>query len=134
VGPEVQRTTEVRWGDVRLKWIALDACNILEQNGVFGRWGWPVFRGLHYILGFHTVTGDEPHRGRILAQYLNAGWSMRDAWIRAAQDTEGSNHQWAYLRADAPGTNTFSDHWFGHGFVSPDPKTPNLLAYMRGVC
>jgi hypothetical protein len=130
----VAKNTEIRWGDRELEWIVLDACNILEQNGVFNRWGWPVFRGLHYILGFHTVTGDEPHRGRILAQYLNAGWSIRDAWIRAAQDTEGSGTQWAYLRADAPGTDTFNDHWWGKGFVSADPVNPSLLAYARGAC
>jgi Family of unknown function (DUF6345) len=130
----VAKNTEIRWGDRELEWIVLDACNILEQNGVFNRWGWPVFRGLHYILGFHTVTGDEPHRGRILAQYLNAGWSIRDAWIKAAQDTEGPSTQWAYLRADAPGTNTFNDHWWGKGFVSADPVNPNLLAYARGAC
>ena len=130
----VAKNTEISWGDRELEWIVLDACNILEANGVFNRWGWSVFRGLHYILSFHTTTSDEAHRGRILAQYLNAGWSIRDAWIRAAQDTESSSTWWAYLRADGPGTNTFNDHWWGKGFVSPDPSNPNLLAYARGAC
>src|SRR5438105_584832 len=83
------KPTEIRWGDRNLEWIVLDACNVLEESGVFGRWGWPVFKGLHHILGFHTTTSDEADRGRILAQYLNAGNTVRQAWIKACQDTEG---------------------------------------------
>jgi hypothetical protein len=128
------KSTEIRWGDKELEYIVLDACNVLEENGVFGRWGWPVFKGLHYILGFHTTTSDEADRGRILAQYLNAGNTVRQAWIKACQDTEGSGTQWAYLRADAPGTDTYHDHWWGKGSVSPDPDNPNVLYYARGAC
>jgi hypothetical protein len=130
----IAKSTEIRWGNLDLDWIALDACQVLEQNGVFDRWGWPVFKGLHYILGFHTVTSDEPNRGRILAQYLNAGNTMRQAWIKACQETEGSGTQWAYLRADAAGTDTYNDHWWGKGFTSSDPDNPNVLAYARGAC
>lgn len=130
----VAKNTEIRWGDLNLELVVLDACNVLEHDGVFDRWGWRCFAGLHYICGFHTVTGDEPDRGRLLAQYLNAGWTIREAWIRAAQDTEGSDTQWAYLRANAPGADTFNDHWWGKGPVSLDPVQPNLLAYARGAC
>lgn len=128
------KPTEIRWGNRQLEWIALDACNVLARDGVFDRWGWPVFKGLHYILGFHTTTSDEADRGRILAQYLNAGNTMRQAWIKACQDTEGSDTEWAYLRADAPGTDTYNDHWWGKGFVSADPSNPNILFYARGAC
>ncbi|WP_377154377.1 DUF6345 domain-containing protein [Roseateles sp. UC29_93] len=128
------RPTEIRWGDQDLEWIALDACNVLEESGVFSRWGWPVFKGLHYILGFHTTTSDEADRGRILAQYLNNGETVRRAWIKACQDTEGSDTQWAYLRADAEGTDTYNDHWWGKGSVSADPDSPNVLYYARGAC
>ncbi|WP_431104070.1 DUF6345 domain-containing protein [Roseateles noduli] len=128
------RPTEIRWGDKDLEWIALDACNVLEESGVFSRWGWPVFKGLHYILGFHTTTSDEADRGRILAQYLNNGETVRRAWIKACQDTEGSDTQWAYLRADAEGTDTYNDHWWGKGSVSADPDSPNVLYYARGAC
>ena len=128
------KPTEVRWGDRQLEWIALDACNVLERDGVFDRWGWPVFKGLHYILGFHTVTGDEPDRGWLLAMYLNAGWTVRQAWIRCCQDTEGSSREWAYLRADAAGTDTYNDHWWGAGTTSNDPFSPTSLFYARGAC
>jgi hypothetical protein len=59
---------------------------------------------------------------------------VRQAWIRAAQDTEPSGTQWAYLRADAPDTDTYEDHWWGAGTVSADPDDPTVLAYARGAC
>ncbi len=128
------KNTEAYWGDWDLEFIALDACNVLERDGVFDRWGWPVFHGLHLMLGFHTTTGDEPHRGRVFAQYLNAGYTVREAWIRAAQDTEGSDTEWAYLRADGSGISTYADHWWGQGDVANDPRTPTTLFYARGTC
>jgi hypothetical protein len=130
----VAKSSEIHWGDNDLEFIALDACNVLERDGVFDRWGWPVFRGLHYILGFHTTTSDEADRGRLLAQYLNAGWTVREAWIKAAQDTESSSTWWAYLRADNASTDTYHDHWWGEGSVSADPVNPTVLYYSRGTC
>ncbi len=130
----VVKSSEVRWGDRQLEWIALDACDVLARDGVFDRWGWPVFHGLHLILGFDTTTSDEPDRGRLLAQYLNAGWTVREAWIRACQDTEGDETRWAYLRADSAGTDTYHDHWWGKGSVSADPDEPTVLYYSRGTC
>jgi hypothetical protein len=35
----VAKNTEIRWGARDLEWIALDACNVLERDGVFDRWG-----------------------------------------------------------------------------------------------
>lgn len=128
------KPTEMRLGNKQLEWLALDACNVLERDGVFDRWGWPVFKGLHYILGFHTTTGDESLRGGYLADYLNDGYRVRDAWIKACKETEDSDTVWAYLRADAPGTDTYNDHWHGKGFVSADPDDPNILFYLKGSC
>jgi hypothetical protein len=128
------KSTEIVWGNQDLEFIALDACNILEEDGVFGRWGWPVFKGLHFILSFHTTTSDEPDRGRILAQYLNAGNTVRSSWIKACQDTEDSDTVWAYLRAGTSSIDTYSDHWWGKGSVSGDPTSPSYLAYARGAC
>jgi hypothetical protein len=128
------KPSEMQLGNLDCEWVVFDACLILEDNNnVFGRVG-SVFRGLHYILGFHTTTGDSGDRGQKFAERLNSGWSMRDAWIRACIETEGSDTQWAYMRADAAGTDTFNDHWHGKGFVSPDPVNPTLRAYARGSC
>ena len=125
--------SEVRLGDIDLEWIAFHACQVLERADVFNRWG-PSFRGLHYILGFDTTCHDETHRGTYFADHLNNGWRVRDAWIAAAQETENSDTWWAYLRADAAGTNTYQDHWHGKGFVSSDPDVPNIHFYLRGAC
>ena len=129
----VAKRSEIRWGDRDLEWIVLDACNVLDRDGVFDRWG-PSFKGLHYMLGFHTTTSDEADRGRILAEHLNAGDTVRIAWIKAAQETEDSSVEWAYLRADAAGTDTYNDHWHGKGFVSSDPTVPVTFFYARGAC
>ena len=102
---------------------------VLEEKGVFDRWGWPVFRGLHLLCGFHTVTADESNRGRLFAQYLNAGRTVRQAWIRAAQDTEGSATSGLYLRADGNRSDTYNDHWWGKGSVGNDPTNPDHLWY-----
>lgn len=127
------RPTEVRWGNKDLEWIAFDACNMLERDGVFSRWG-PAFKGVHIILGFHTTTGDEAERGGYFAGYMNEGYTVREAWIKACKETEDASTDWAYLRADGPGTDTYHDHWHGKGYVSPDPVNPTLLFYARGSC
>ena len=130
------KPSELRLGNGKLDWIALDACQVLQyDNGdVFSRIGWPVFKGLHYILGFDTVARDESKRGRYLAENLNSGDRVRDAWRKACQETEDSGARYAYLRADQSGTNTFDDHWFGKGFVSADPTSPTTLYYLRASC
>jgi hypothetical protein len=129
------RNTDIRLGNRQCEWIVLDACQCLEWNGgaVFNAWQ-PAFAGLHYILGFHTTTSDSAERGTRFAQKLNAGMRVRDAWINACIETEGSSTDWAYLRADSRGTNTFDDHWWGKGFTSPDPVPPVQLSYQKGSC
>jgi hypothetical protein len=127
---------EMRLGNSNLEWIAMDACEVLawDSGKVWNRWGWPVFRGLHLMLGFHTTCTDVKDRGEKFADRLNNGWTVRDAWIRACIETEGSDVSWAYLRADAAGTDTFNDHWWGKGTTSADPSTPTSLFYLNGQC
>ena len=127
------RPSEMRLGDRDCEWIVFDACQVLEYDdrGVFSRCQ-AAFAGLHYMLGFDTISHDVGDRGRRFAERLNGGWSVRDAWIRACIETEGAETAWAYLRADGEGTDTFNDHWWGHGFVSPDPVRPTSMHYLRG--
>ncbi len=128
------KPSEMRLGDLECEWVVFDACEVLQDDGdVFNRLR-GVFVGLHYILGFHTTCIDSGDRGRRFAERLNAGDRVRDAWITACVETEGSLTQWAYMRADAAGTDTFNDHWHGKGFVSPDPVSPTVRAYARGTC
>jgi len=127
--------SNMRMGNRQCEWLILDACLCLAYNDgrVFDVWR-PTFTGLHYILGFHTTTGDSGDRGRRFAQKLNDGMRVRDAWIQACVETEGGGTYWAYLRADSGGTNTYEDHWWDKGYVSPDPVPPVTLLYANGPC
>jgi hypothetical protein len=127
------RPGEMRLGNVDAEWAVFDACEMLARDGVFDRLR-PVFRGLHYVLGFHTTCRDEDKRGVLLASNLNSGDRVRDAWRKACQETEDSGTEFAYIRADSSGTNTFDDHWHGKGFVSPDPTGSVTLFYLRASC
>lgn len=128
------RPEEIKWGNRDLEWIAFDACEILKYAGVWDRWR-QAFKGLHYILGFRTTCSDEKYRGKYFARLLNRGWKIRNAWFMACTLTEGSSVKAAYLRARKSGTNTYDDHLWGHGYVSPDPKPPGVtLAYCSNPC
>jgi len=145
--------TNARWGGTQngnaseegdLEWIVLDACLTLCHKGsgrwctgsgtsVFDRWD-QAFDGLHYVLGFRTICSDVSNRGAIFAKYLLKGWSVRNAWIRATQATQGSKYWGAYLRADARTAPTYYDHLPGRGYVSPDPYPVRYLYYCRWPC
>jgi hypothetical protein len=127
------KPAEMRLGNTDLEWAVFDACQVLERDGVFDRLR-PAFKGLHYVLGFHTTCRDETQRGNLLGANLNAGDRVRDAWRKACQETEDSATFYAYIRADSSGTDTFNDHWHGKGFVSPDPTGAVTLFYLKASC
>jgi hypothetical protein len=126
---------EMRLGDGDLEWAVFDACEVLEEGAKYYNNCWDMFVGLHYILGFHNVTHDSAGRGENFADYLNSGETVRNAWIKACQDTESSSVDWAYLRAESSGTTTYNEKWFSAGTVSsdPDPATQTIY-YLRGSC
>ena len=126
--------TEIRLGNKQCQWAVFDASEVLAEGSVTN---WTqAFKGLHYILGFHTPCQDKPDRGRRFAERLNAGMTIREAWIKACKETEGSDTYIAYLRADQAGhnTNTENDHWIGRGYVSPDPVNPTTFRYLKTPC
>lgn len=132
----VAKPAEIRWGDERLKWVVLNACDVLLDSAAsraIDRWE-PAFRGLRYILGFAGLTSDEPDRGQIFAQYVNAGNTIRDAWIKACQDTEQSFTVWAYIRADGNGVTTDQDTWIGDANAPTKPNPTDQLHYVNGAC
>ncbi len=64
------RFDESRLGDKDLEWMIFDACQVLKDDaGKWHRWGWPVFKGLHYIFSFDTNTFDKDTRGRDIVKY-----------------------------------------------------------------
>jgi hypothetical protein len=124
--------TEADWGDQDLEWIIIDACKVLQDNSSkWNRWGWPVFKGLHYILGYNTSTYDVDTRGEDFIKYaMGYGDTVRNAWIKATQLSE-SGTKAAYMRADKSGvSDTYNDHLWGFGYVSPDPVNPSTLYYL----
>jgi len=132
----VAKPAEIRWGNGRLKWVVLNACDVLLDNSVthaIDRWG-SAFAGLRYILGFASATSDEPHRGQIFAQYVNAGNTIRDAWVKACQDTEKSSTVWAYMRADGNGVTTDQDTWIAQASATTKPNPADQVYYVNGAC
>ena len=128
------RPSEIELGDRQCEWIIFDACEVLKSST---RTNWQkIFKGLHYILGFHTTCHDKSNRGKKFAQRLNSGYTVRTSWIKACKETEGSGTKCAYYRAhqSSAGTNTYNDHWHGKGYVSPDPDNPNLFYYYKTSC
>jgi len=126
---------EPRWGDRYLDWIVLDVCSALawksDGDGVeytlCERWAnSDVMHGLHYILGFRGPAYDSCSRGRIFAEYLTGvrdgtNYTIREAWRKATEETEGGDVLGAYLRASSSGSNTYNDHLYECGSVSSDP-------------
>jgi hypothetical protein len=127
------KPAELGLGNKDCEWLVADACQFLDFNNVFNRLR-NAFKGLHFILGFHTTCLDVKDRGEKFAGKLNDGQRVRDAWINACAETEDSGTECAYLRADSAGTNTFEDHWHGKGFVSSDPSGSVTLFYLKTSC
>lgn len=130
----IAESTSMRLGDRDCEWLVLDACQTLRESD-FDGW-FDTFRGLHYILGFHTNADDSRNRGRYFARRLNRGKTVREAWIKACKLTAPNRLELAYLRADesSRGTDTYNDHWHGEGFVSRDPDDPDVFFYYRTDC
>ncbi|HEX2910677.1 MAG TPA: DUF6345 domain-containing protein [Chloroflexia bacterium] len=137
-----QLASDSRWGDGRLKWIVLHACETMRAN-----FGWTVwcdtFKGLHQMFGFHTVTeGSSPPLGSRFGFWLafklpwsaEALFNMQQAWRLACSDCFDSSVEYAVISANQSGTDTYNDHLPGYGYVSPDPASPNCWSYSRGTC
>jgi hypothetical protein len=118
----VSTSDTVRFGKSDLEIFATHACKLLEHTPTdsVGRWI-PAFDRLHYMCGFHTSSysgGGQNPRGQYFAMY--AAWlhavipffpqyTIRDAWKTANILVESSDVEWAYLRATAPGADTYNE-------------------------
>lgn len=121
---------DARLGNKDLEWIIIDACQVLKNDsGKWNRWGWPVFKGLHYVFSYSTDTFDKDSRGEDFAKYaMKHGWRVKSSWVKATILSENGTTA-AYMRADSAGTNTYDDHLWGFGYTSPDPTNPTTLYY-----
>jgi len=129
---------ESRWGDEDLEWIALSACRVLSENGIYERLG-PVFGGLHGITGFHTAMFDTDDLGRFYAYYLTDTWGpycIGQAWRLA---TINDPHQTANVQAAIYWAywtyNHYNEYLVGYGVLYPDPYPgSHSFAYSRWQC
>ncbi len=111
---------QCRWGDDSdLEWIVLDDCSELREDG-YEIWT-QVFQGLHMILSFDTLAHDSSNRGEIFAKKLVAGWTIRQAWWYACEQTEGSETYAAILGACDGDVGIYDEHAWKFGSVSADP-------------
>jgi hypothetical protein len=96
------------WGNNDLDWVALAACNVLDDANL-GNWA-NTMDGLRAILGFKTTMADVPH-GEWFGQYIREGYSMGQAWFKAADQLQPQNK---IARVLAEETWMFNDKWYNH--------------------
>lgn len=115
------------WGDGLLRWLVVDACQVLHYAPLSSGDpdpGWrQAYAGLRVLLGWDSFSEDEKLRGARLAEYLNAGLSMTTAWRLACEETTSripalvqndltwNERRWSYLRAVSNADDTFGDRW-----------------------
>lgn len=141
----VSTSDTIKFGKSDLEIFATHACKLLEHTGSnsVGRWT-GAFDRLHYMCGFHNSSysgGGQNARGQYFAMY--AAWlhavipwmpqyTVREAWKLANVAVEGSNVEWAYLRATAPGADTYNE------LLNPsepvDPTTNRSFWTAHGSC
>lgn len=137
--------TDAIWGNKDLEWIALSSCLVLNYSagGVFSRWGWPVFQGLHGICGMDTVMSDTPNQGAYFARFMTGDWNypswgarlpVREAWRQAAWWALPAGQYCAILGASRTGADTWNEYLDGYGPVVADPTPPSWLWYVRYPC
>jgi len=130
------RYDEARWGDGDLEWLVIAACGPLQRSAPGGawwkRWG-PAFQGLHLLLGYATVTFDNTEEGLIFAAgatgfpFPSLARTVREAWVRAAKETQGPEEIWSVMGVYGKnGETNYNDYFHGRGPVGPDIKGSDL--------
>lgn len=140
----VSTSDPVDFGKADLEVFASHACDLLRHtsSNSVGRWI-PAFQRLHYMFGFHNSSysgGGQDPRGTLFATlaawfYYRFGWfdmPMREAWALANEIVEGSDVQWAYLRATSPSANTYAERL--REAEPADPTSDRGFFTARGTC
>jgi hypothetical protein len=70
------------WGDKDVEWVGLSSCLSMQTPASRQNWSW-CMNGAHLILGFETVMDDVNH-GNWFGYYVCQGWTMTQAWFKAA--------------------------------------------------
>lgn len=98
------------WGDRDLDWVALAACNVLDDP-ISNLQGWgQAMNGVRLILGFKTVMNDVAH-GVEFGKAIRDNYTMTQAWFRAADALQSQNR---VARVLAEQQAYFDDRWGQH--------------------
>jgi hypothetical protein len=131
---------EARWGNNDLEWIVIAACGPLQLNAGgkswAQRWG-PAFQGLHLLCAYQTVSNDNTVEGSKFANYLLAGWTVRQAWIKTAIEVQPSSVKFGVMGViGRDNMSNYNDHFWNKGSVGPDIRGTNIVGYwlIYGPC
>jgi len=133
--------TEIYAGDKDLEWLVVAACQVLQESSpagsVLSRWG-RIFKGLHYLMSYDTVSYDTKWELKSFAKCLTGYYGstytyVRNAWLFASRASQPSSVHGAYLRAGggySGAWNTYNDrpHYYTWQQDVLDP------IYKPGVC
>lgn len=120
---------KIRWGDKSLRWVILDACQVLDEE--VARTRWPSdFVGIRLLMGWHGTANLAPVRGQMFAWYLNQGETLRDAWVRACEESADVIPPWATMWPQS--ASVMNDDCWTEQQAAPGPRGPlTQFAYVR---
>jgi hypothetical protein len=110
VTPETARQAS-HWGTGELRWIVVGACGPLQDARAGGagnaeiNWA-DAFNGLQGLLGFADVSTAKAEEGPQFARYLLQGESVKEAWFKAAADTQSGARGRVHVAAVLKGTQS----------------------------
>ncbi|KAI5838336.1 hypothetical protein DFP73DRAFT_565562 [Morchella snyderi] len=107
-------------GHKDLEWLAIAACGPHQHEtfdssagNVFDRWR-GIFHGLHIMFAYGTESSDSTDEGAKFMRYAQEGYSLIDAWFRAAKEVQPAGVIVTAMWAD----DARDDHLPGYGSVS----------------
>ncbi|NIZ07935.1 DUF6345 domain-containing protein [Pseudooceanicola sp. HF7] len=147
----VSTSDSIDFGAGDLEVWASHACQVLRHDANNSTWDWiPAWSRLHYMCGFHTNSfsgGGRDKRGFWFAWYGGVGHALvpffyshntiRSAWKKANRMVEGSNVDWAYMRASGNTSGGSYTSTYNEKFRTSEPSDPvtgRTFFWARGTC
>ncbi|MFL6548903.1 MAG: DUF6345 domain-containing protein [Povalibacter sp.] len=134
------------WGQNDLEWLIVAACGPLQSShfttnvgNAFDRWR-GAFDGLHTLMGYGAVTYDNTTEGSRVTQLALSGWTIIDAWFRAAWEIQPSTNGSSppngttifvtAMYASNASNDTRNDRIWGTGNTVGDSRDPNQVRWL----
>lgn len=114
-GTAAAEDVQGRWGTKDNDWIALAACNVLDDPYAnLQRWA-GAMNGTRLLMGMKTVMADVDF-GASLGWHMRWGNSMAQAWFKTANEKLPT---WQVARILGEETYNYSDQWHHHDDFQP---------------